>query len=112
MHPTQGINRRGKKITDNDVLEKGKKRRENSSRDGKISVSRGKERERGECGREEFSSQRKPFSWRGDPRRERKTAREREREREREGEREKERDKERDKERERRKERERGELLS
>ena len=69
---------------------------------GKISVARGKERERGEHGREEFSSRWKPFPLRGNPRRERKTP----------GEREGEREKQRDKERERRKERDRGELLS
>ena len=38
-------------------------------------------------GREEFSSRRKPFPWRGDPRRERKTAGEREKERDKERER-------------------------
>ena len=51
--------------------EKGR-RGERTPCDGKISVARGKERERGEHGREEeFSLLRKPFLWRGDPRRER-----------------------------------------
>ena len=86
------------------VQRKGERERELLSR-RKLFMSReGEKREREEGSKreersgEEFSSRRKPFPWRGDPRRERKTAGERE--------------KERDKERERRKERERGELLS
>ena len=62
-------------------------------REREFAGERGREREGRAIGREKFSSRRKPFPWRGDPSRERKTAGERE--------------KERDKEREIRKERER-----